>query len=63
MNLNDPKKEIRAFYTDETIRVYQAYNKVIAEEAVRNAIEIGPEPCGRAKLFYAEVTADGITRF
>ena len=34
-----------------------------AEEAVRQAIRIGPEPCGRAKLFYAEVTADGITRF
>ena len=28
--------EIRAVYTDETVRVYQAYNKVIAEEAVRN---------------------------
>lgn len=27
--------EIRAFYTDNTIRVYQAYNKVIAEEAVK----------------------------
>ena len=29
-------KEIRAVYTDETIRVYQAYNKTIAEEAVKN---------------------------
>lgn len=29
-------KEIRAVYTDETIRVYQAYNKTIAEEAVNN---------------------------
>ena len=29
-----------------------------AEQAVRNAIRIGPEPCGRAKLFYAEVTAE-----
>ncbi|MBQ7774434.1 MAG: DUF4291 domain-containing protein [Lachnospiraceae bacterium] len=28
------KKEIRAVYTEDTIRVYQAYNKVIAEEAV-----------------------------
>lgn len=28
--------EIRAVYTDKTIRVYQAYNKQIAEEAVRN---------------------------
>ena len=31
-----PIKEIRAVYTDETIRVYQAYNKTIAEEAVKN---------------------------
>ena len=29
-------KKIRAVYTDETIRVYQAYNKTIAEEAVKN---------------------------
>ena len=28
-------KEIRAVYTDKTIRVYQAYNRQIAEEAVR----------------------------
>ncbi len=28
-------KEIRALYTEKTIRVYQAYNKQIAEEAVR----------------------------
>lgn len=27
-------KEIRAFYDDETIRVYQTYNKVIAEAAI-----------------------------
>lgn len=27
-------KEIRASYTDETIRVYQAYNRIIANEAV-----------------------------
>ena len=31
-----PVKEIRAVYTDETIRVYQAYNRTIAEEAVKN---------------------------
>lgn len=31
-----PNKEIRAVYTDETIRVYQAYNRTIAEEAVKN---------------------------
>lgn len=29
-------REIRAVYTDETIRVYQAYNRTIAEEAVKN---------------------------
>ena len=34
-----------------------------AEQAVRQAIQIGPEPCGRAKLFYAEVTADGVKVF
>ncbi|MCM1325412.1 MAG: DUF4291 domain-containing protein [Bacteroidales bacterium] len=28
------EKEIRAVYTDNTIRVYQAYNKIIAKEAV-----------------------------
>lgn len=28
-------KELRAVYTDETIRVYQAYNNTIAEEAIR----------------------------
>lgn len=30
------KNEIRAVYTQDTIRVYQAYNKIIADEAVRN---------------------------
>lgn len=29
-------KEIRAVFTDDTIRVYQAYNEVIANEAVQN---------------------------
>lgn len=29
-------KEIRAFYTEDTIRVYQAYNANIANEAVQN---------------------------
>ena len=29
-------KEIRAVYTEDTIRVYQAYNKYIASEAVQN---------------------------
>lgn len=29
-------KTIRALYTEDTIRVYQAYNKDIAEEAVKN---------------------------
>ena len=36
MILTSNSKEIRAVYTDETIRVYQAYNKTIAEEAVNN---------------------------
>ena len=36
MILTSNSKEIRAVYTDETIRVYQAYNKTIAEEAVKN---------------------------
>ncbi|MBQ3919372.1 MAG: DUF4291 domain-containing protein [Oscillospiraceae bacterium] len=31
-----PAKEIRAVYTDDTIRVYQAYSRTIAEEAVKN---------------------------
>ena len=35
----------------------------LAEQAVRAAIEIGDEPCGRAKLFYAEVTAEGTTLY
>lgn len=30
------KKEIRALYTEDTIRVYQAYNQAIAQEAVHN---------------------------
>ena len=29
-------KQIRALYTEDTIRVYQAYSKVIANEAVQN---------------------------
>ena len=34
-----------------------------AEQAIRQAIQIGDEPCGRAKLFYAEVTAEGTTLY
>ena len=30
-----PNKEIRAVYTEQTIRVYQAYSPVIADEALR----------------------------
>lgn len=30
------EKQIRAVYTEKTIRVYQAYNKIIADEAVKN---------------------------
>jgi len=29
-------REIRAVYTENTIRVYQAYNETIAKEAVNN---------------------------
>ncbi len=29
-------REIRALYTEDTIRVYQAYNQAIADEAVKN---------------------------
>ena len=32
-----------------------------AAQAIRQAIEIGAEPCERAKLFFAEVTAEGTT--
>ena len=45
-----PNKEIRAVYTDETIRVYQAYNRNIAEEAVKNdapAAPVTPVATGR----------------
>ena len=38
MILTSNSKEIRAVYTDETIRVYQAYNRTIAEEAVKNGM-------------------------
>lgn len=30
------EREIRAFYKEDWIRVYQAYNKIIADEAVKN---------------------------
>ena len=33
-----------------------------AEQAVRAAVTIGKEPCGRAKLFHAVVTKDGVRR-
>ncbi len=34
-----------------------------AEQAVRRAIVIGDRPCGRARLFLAEVTSKGVTVF
>lgn len=34
-NTDAARQEIRAVYTDDTIRVYQAYKKEIAEEAIR----------------------------
>lgn len=36
------QKEIRAFYTEQFIRVYQAYNNVIAESAVKNNQFVSP---------------------
>lgn len=33
-NIDAARQEIRAVYTDKTIRVYQAYKKEIAEEAI-----------------------------
>ena len=33
-----------------------------AERAIRAAVSIGREPCGRAPIFYAEVTAQGTRR-
>lgn len=35
MNDRIPYHEIRAYYTEDTIRVYQAYNRAIAEEAAK----------------------------
>lgn len=37
-----PEKEIRAYYTNDFIRVYQAYNNAIAESAIRNNNFISP---------------------
>lgn len=36
------QKIIRAVYDDETITVYQAYNKIIAESAVQNQTFVSP---------------------
>ena len=42
------ERVIRAVYTNDTIRVYQAYNKVIAEEAVKKGI-FGPH-CSMTRM-------------
>lgn len=39
---NPPKHQIRAVYNDQTIRVYQAYNKRIATTAVANGTFVSP---------------------
>jgi hypothetical protein len=36
------QKEIRALYTEQFIRIYQAYNNVIAESAIKNNRFISP---------------------
>ena len=37
-----PEREIRAHYTEDYIRVYQAYNNAIAESAVKNNRFVSP---------------------
>lgn len=37
-----PERQIRAFYTDETIRVYQAYSDAIADAALRHGTFVSP---------------------
>jgi len=40
--MNKPIKEIRATYTDETIRIYQAYSDAIADSALTHGKFISP---------------------
>jgi len=40
--MNKPIKEIRAIYTDDTIRVYQAYSDAIANSALKHGKFISP---------------------
>ncbi len=35
-------REIRAFYTDKTIRVYQAFNHAIADSAIQHQTFVSP---------------------
>ncbi len=37
-----PEKEIRAFYTDKFVRVYQAYNTIIADSALKHKKFVSP---------------------
>lgn len=36
------KREIRAFYTNDFIRIYQAYNNCIADSAISNQKFVSP---------------------
>ena len=40
--MNRPTKEIRAIYTDDTIRIYQAYSDTIADSALSNGKFVSP---------------------
>lgn len=39
---NTPERQIRASYTDETIRVYQAYSNAIADSALSHGTFVSP---------------------
>ncbi len=42
MNNNIPERQIRAYYNDQTIRVYQAYSNEIADSALANGTFVSP---------------------
>lgn len=37
-----PNNQIRAYYTDETIRIYQAYSDIIADSALEHGTFVSP---------------------
>ena len=41
-NRSTPLRQIRAFYNDQTIRVYQAYSDAIADSALRHGTFVSP---------------------